>query len=965
MTTQRKSTGASALIDIMKEVYETKLRMKEVIKQKIDTNSDDFEEYATLAHNAIVSEYNRGIGRGFAAGWHTLFPSDQITPDMYEEYYHEYATYTPSIPSYTTETDVDNLLVMMQDSKRCRLLLKSELGTNSNEFVTYPDLLEALYATSYQTGYDYGYEQGIEAAQAVGVLITQTYNTITMSSNGYGTIYYYFNDDIENRYIYTEPFLLDEDCTIHAYQHQYRITTYEFIAPDWTVEGPCIQALEEGDFKIYTNITSTQRGYRTVHLNKYEYYPLAYPRPASEWDIRTTIVDNECTGFYSVCGKWKSDNSKLGSLGAFAGYTKLRDANYLIVDSENGTDGTVGPNFADCINLQRPAKYTYSGEYYWDNKYKNCSSLLYAPEIPENSYFTACDGTFEGCTSLTYIPSEYILGGSYYLLSAYNMFKGCTSLVDARMVNLSNYWTSHSYGMFEGCTSLKYGPSNMCIGAAYMFKNCTSLVDAPVCTNGFCGCGYSMFEGCTSLVNVPDIYAYSFKLDDHVYKSQDISCTNMFKNCTSLVDAPDIYVTTSWNYSVSHAADGMFEGCTSLTKAPNLYGHSDSFAYMFKDCTSLVNPPVVFCDICPNCESMFKGCTSLTKAPDLYSGQPNYKHMFEDCTSLHSIKMLADRITYNQPYAYLTYWVNNTPVHGSFTKNIETTYLTTGNSGIPTGWDVDNSFNCLTFYSDSSFTLKVNNATDPWWYGTTNWDGTIEYSTDLTNWNTWHGGTISAGSVGNKYKLYLRGINNNIITGNDVTHRWVLTGNDVYCDGVLSSLLDYARYINNINTPMWHRKMFHYAFAYMFYGCTCLKSTPKLWEFTLRDDSSQTAEYEGNYIYSHMFEGCTGLTEVSDLPALELTEGCYEYMFKDCTSLTKAPTLAALVLTEKCYQHMFSGCTSLNYIKMIATDISATDCLSLWVENVAPAGTFVKQRNMNVLPTGVYGIPTNWTVTVR
>jgi len=29
-------------------------------------------------------------------------------------------------------------------------------------------------------------------------------------------------------------------------------------------------------------------------------------------------------------------------------------------------------------------------------------------------------------------------------------------------------------------------------------------------------------------------------------------------------------------------------------------------------------------------------------------------------------------------------------------------------------------------------------------------------------------------------------------------------------------------------------------------------------------------------------------------------------------------------LTGACYQYMFSGCTSLNYIKMLATDISAS-----------------------------------------
>ena len=59
---------------------------------------------------------------------------------------------------------------------------------------------------------------------------------------------------------------------------------------------------------------------------------------------------------------------------------------------------------------------------------------------------------------------------------------------------------------------------------------------------------------------------------------------------------------------------------------------------------------------------------------------------------------------------------------------------------------------------------------------------------------------------------------------------------------------------------------------------------------------------------------------------------------------------------------MFNGCTKLNYIKMLATDISATDCLYNWVTGVSHIGTFVKDPNMTSLPTGASGIPTGWTV---
>ena len=59
---------------------------------------------------------------------------------------------------------------------------------------------------------------------------------------------------------------------------------------------------------------------------------------------------------------------------------------------------------------------------------------------------------------------------------------------------------------------------------------------------------------------------------------------------------------------------------------------------------------------------------------------------------------------------------------------------------------------------------------------------------------------------------------------------------------------------------------------------------------------------------------------------------------------------------------MFKGCNKLNYIKMLATNKSASYCLNNWVSNVASNGTFVKHENMTSLPSGINGIPEGWTV---
>lgn len=118
-----------------------------------------------------------------------------------------------------------------------------------------------------------------------------------------------------------------------------------------------------------------------------------------------------------------------------------------------------------------------------------------------------------------------------------------------------------------------------------------------------------------------------------------------------------------------------------------------------------------------------------------------------------------------------------------------------------------------------------------------------------------------------------------------------------------------------------------------------------------------------NNCYAYMFQYCGALTKAPKvLPATTLAEGCYYSMFTGCSSLTTAPTLPATTLVSGCYNSMFSGCSSLNSITMLATDISAEDCLDYWVYYVSASGTFTKAASMTSLPSGDNGIPSGWNV---
>jgi hypothetical protein len=137
----------------------------------------------------------------------------------------------------------------------------------------------------------------------------------------------------------------------------------------------------------------------------------------------------------------------------------------------------------------------------------------------------------------------------------------------------------------------------------------------------------------------------------------------------------------------------------------------------------------------------------------------------------------------------------------------------------------------------------------------------------------------------------------------------------------------------------------------MFKGCTSLTTAPELPATTL-----------AYYCYDTMFQTCTSLTTAPELPATTLATSCYSQMFNGCTNLIAAPELPATTLANWCYYAMFSSCKKLNYIKMLATDISAKDCLQNWVSSVSSTGTFVKNSAMTSLPTGASGIPSGWTV---
>lgn len=195
-------------------------------------------------------------------------------------------------------------------------------------------------------------------------------------------------------------------------------------------------------------------------------------------------------------------------------------------------------------------------------------------------------------------------------------------------------------------------------------------------------------------------------------------------------------------------------------------------------------------------------------------------------------------------------------------------------------------------FGQSEVTLEV--------VGTPQWDGRIEYSTDLSYWYTWDGSAIT--STDNQYHLlFLRGIRNTYITGPRANPRngaFKVTGEAVVVGGSMQALLDY-----NGSTDAAP-----YAFKYLFYNNYDLRYTSGL-----EIDTKITRECCAGMF---MNSGLVGKSESvpSDtikLPATDLAERCYYAMFGNCTALAEAPELPATTLAEMCYGDMFNGCTGI------------------------------------------------------
>jgi len=361
---------------------------------------------------------------------------------------------------------------------------------------------------------------------------------------------------------------------------------------------------------------------------------------------------------------------------------------WQVLDNNSGVNVGVGQT----ILWKAQGSNVTLGQFISNNEFSvkgNVMSLIYGDNYEGKTSLNGCklSGLFKG--SYVADASEMSLPATVMTESCYSsMFSGCTSLVKAPSLPATTLAKSCYAGMFYGCTSLTTTPelpATTLADACYinMFRKCTILTIAPElpATTLAKSCYAGMFYGCTSLTTAPRLPATT--LAESCY-------TGMFYLCTNLTTAPRLPATTLAEFCYS----SMFNSCTSLTIAPELPATTlvnSCYHQMFDGCENLEEAhELPATSLADSCYYLMFHNTSITVAPELPATtlyQYCYYGMFYGCTKLKSVTCLATNISASR---CTENWLKDVSGSGTFTKDSNMTNWQSGDSGIPSGWTVNN-----------------------------------------------------------------------------------------------------------------------------------------------------------------------------------------------------------------------------------------------------------------------------------
>ena len=625
---------------------------------------------------------------------------------------------------------------------------------------------------------------------------------------------------------------------------------------------------------------------------------------------------------------------------------------------------------------------TTMANYCYNQMFQGCSSLQIAPALPATSLAERCYWSmFYGCSSLEQAPElpAVTLTDCCYDM----MFKYCSSLAKAPVLPAQTLTQYCYYQMFQGCSLINeitclatdISATGATEGWLYnasssgTFHKASGMNDWPTGVSGIPS-GWTVFEAAPVDPTEPS-FSYTVTEDRYwlahfTLNSYEVTASvspveggaitgegtyNHFESCTLTATANEGYTFVNWTENdteVSTDATYIFTVTGPRTLVAN-------FSLNNYDITVEANPA--------------EGGTA--------TGAGNYDHGTTATlgaianTGYHFVNWTKDgnEVSTDNPFDLIVTEAGNYVANFALNTYEVTATADPTEGGTITGTGVYDHGTTATLtatpaqgyafshwtndYESEYFTIESlgdnNTITLTIPSGVTSEEMTsVSYSFDKTTWTTTtiddDDQTISVTLNANE-KVYWKGIGSTMAIGTDEdSHSSFLSDGAFKVYGNAMSLFHGDDFVGKTNDN-------DYYMAGLFYGSEVVDAFNLALPITT-----------ANSCYRNLFYGCSELESAPLLPATALSEYCYAYMFKNCTSLVKSPTLPAATLDRNSYYQMFYGCSALNEVTCLATDISASNCLTNWVKNVTSTGTFRKASGMTDWTTGANGIPSGWTV---
>lgn len=664
------------IMDILRSITTTKDEMK----VSIGTDNDNITDFSYLIHNAKIDFYNNGLIYGYEKVWKDIYGNDVLIPGPYPT---EIGGKV-DVPGEEVEWDgtYEGLIDIMEIVLDARLDMKSELGTSSDVFSTYPYTLETLLSSIYSDAFDDGQNLGVSQVMVPPVIHSS--NGIVEITTSVPNVRIRYTIDDGQPITYTGQFTTQEEITVTAWIEG---------GENWEYKSPEVSALitlvtpDAPVISFYMNVI-TITGQGTIY----------YSFDNINFNVYTGPIEIFSDGtIYSYC-VWGNLASLVSSLEY--GYLWPIGDDYLSFDVVQGGNlyvkATQTPNYSG-------TRTEYEFEYRINNG--SWTRKTFSETSGQSMYISLSAGDYIQFKSIYgYYDGPQFCGQGYK-----NNFESHSDLQNTLIVNVSGNVMSLFYddvysktlssnedyfkSLFEGL--LIVDGSDLEIPATTLFTSCYSRMFAyseiqelptlPATTLAN-GCYSSMFEGCKAT----DLSNYTL-----LATTLSTGCyTQMFSHSRQLVLPPVLPATTLAN----GCYDMMFYMCSSLTTAPVLPATTlihNCYDNMFAKCYSLVNAPVLSSTTLANgCyNGMFKECTSLVSAPVLPANElyeDCYKEMFKGCESLNYIKALfTSRLETQSGYPYTEQWVQGVASNGIFEKNPN--YIGLGhrdNSQAPQNWTI-------------------------------------------------------------------------------------------------------------------------------------------------------------------------------------------------------------------------------------------------------------------------------------